>query len=115
MNPALKRFNRDYVPMADAVARLHVEQTVREQVATALTEALDGRPDFRPDLFWLLAADPLVPCMGPADGEACPQAHQIRIPMHLDGGRAASWQPHPPEVRCAPCGATYHLRPKETR
>ena len=37
MNPALKRFNRDFVPLADAIARLDIRQSDRDLVAA------DGR------------------------------------------------------------------------
>lgn len=61
MNTQAKRFQKRYGAAADAIARLDIEQEVREQVATALADAFDRQKDrdFKRDLFWLLAADPL--------------------------------------------------------
>jgi hypothetical protein len=107
MDPKVKRFNNRWLAAAEAVARLPVDQDVREQVATALTEAFDGQDDFLPELFWLLAADPLVDCAGPGDGEPCPHGRSIRIPMHLKSaadGRSRAWALRPPTVACVSCG-----------
>jgi hypothetical protein len=108
MNPQTKRFNNRWLAAAEAVARLPVNQDVREIVATSLTEAFDGKEDFLPELFWLLAADPLVDCAGPGDGQPCPHGRSIRIPMHLSSapdGRSAVWAMRPPVVRCVSCGS----------
>lgn len=110
MNPASKRFYKQYGGIADAIARLDIDQEVRERVATALTGALGGRPDFKDDLFWHLAADPLVRCAG-ADAEPCPNAVEIRIAMHLrdaPDGRSAAWRSRPPVTRCLRCGSRHH-------
>jgi hypothetical protein len=107
VNPSLKRFKREFEPIADAVARLDLDQEVREQIADALTDALDGRADFRPDLFWHLTADPLCECAGTDEGP-CPEGRSIRISMHLrdaPDGRSRAWQPRKPTVRCVSCGA----------
>lgn len=115
--PAFKRFMRTYGPIADAVARLDIDQEDRERVAEALTQALDGRPDFRPSTFRLLASDPLCPCAGPREtanarggfaGEPCPHGREIRIAMHntdAPDGRSFAWAQRRPTVRCVSCGA----------
>ena len=106
MNPRQKRFNAKYVPMADAIARLDIPQTIREQVADALTEALTGSVDFIPRTFRLLASDPLCACPG-HDDEGCPHGREIRVPMHLSSapdGRSAVWAETKPVVRCLTCG-----------
>ena len=106
-SPAEKRFIREYKPIADAVSRLDIDQTVREQVADALTEALAGRRDFAPKLFRLLASDPLTACAGPGEGEPCPYGRELRIGMHNSRdplGRSAVWEPRKPSVQCANCG-----------
>lgn len=118
MTPAAKRFARKYQPVADAISRLDVAQADREAVATAVADAYDSMdrdaPDFRRDLFWLLAADPMVPCAGPNadDGaEACPHGREIRLRWHWSGnpdgtGRSEEWRPRRPTgVRCVTCGA----------
>ena len=113
--PAMKRFSAKYQPAADAVARLDVDQEVRELVAEALTEAFEGMPDFRPDLFRLLASDPLCECAGPdevAFAAPCPYGRVIRVGMHLStapDGRAKSWRRRRPTVRCVTCGATVFM------
>lgn len=107
MNPVQKRFNKEWLPIANAVARLDVDQEDRELVADALTETLRGRRDFRAELFRLLASDPLVPCAG-ARGEPCPHGREIRIAMHDRGsesGRSVAWRRRPEEIRCVTCGA----------
>lgn len=107
MNPALKRFMRDYGATAEAVARLDLDQEDRERVAEALADALHGRLFFKRDLFVLLATDPLVPCAG-ANGEPCPTEAVIRVSMHnrlASNGRSAAWRRRAPEVRCTSCGA----------
>lgn len=111
MKPHVKRYQKKYGAAADAVSRLDVDQEVREQVADALTEAFDGQPDFLPDLFRLTASDPLCACVGTDDGP-CPDGTEIRIGMHLSSapdGRAASWKPRKPEVRCVPCGSRHFM------
>ena len=98
-----------FVAIADAIASVDIAQTERELVADAVTEALKGSPDFRPDIFRLLATDPLVPCAG-AHGEPCPEGRVIRIAMHLStapNGRSAAWREQAPygQIRCISCGA----------
>jgi hypothetical protein len=108
-SPAIKRFNRKFLPIADAIACCDLAQTDRELVAEAVTDALIGQVDFRADLFKALASDPLVPCAG-ANGEPCPEGRVIRIAMHLStgpNGRSAAWREHAPygKIRCVSCGA----------
>jgi hypothetical protein len=106
-SPALKRFNKTYLPIADAVARVDIDQEDRERVAREITRALQGSPDFKEDLFLLLASDPLVDCVGARPGEGCAHNRHIRVAMHdshAEDGRAASWQRRLPEVRCVSCG-----------
>jgi hypothetical protein len=112
-SPALKRFRTTFQPIADAIASVDVDQEDREAVAEAVAEALDGRPDFRRDLFKLLASDPLVPCAG-YDGEPCPHGRVIRQAMHLSSapdGRSAIWKQRAPygEIRCISCGSKQFL------
>jgi hypothetical protein len=106
-SPAQRRFDRDYLPIADAISRADIGQVNRERVAAAVTAALTGRPDFKADLFRHLASDPYVTCAGNLDGP-CPHGREIRIPMHLStapDGRGFMWQETlPTEVRCATCG-----------
>jgi len=120
VNPAAKRFVRDYVPVADAIARLDIDQEVREEVAQAVADAF-GKiaktaktpSDYKRDTFWLLAADPLVPCAG-IDGEPCEHGREIRIAMHLrdaPDGRSVAWRQRRPTVRCVSCG----FRQREVR
>lgn len=118
MNPALKRFNRRYLPAADAISSAAIDQACREVVAEAVADALDGQPDFKRDLFALLAADPLVPCAG-SHGEPCPDGRVLRIRSrrwHVEfdeEGRAVESTrvriPFDPawveNVRCVTCGA----------
>lgn len=120
MNPRQKRFNRKYLPIADAIARLDIGQEDREAVATAVADALDGAAKaarssnereesagWGRDLFWLLAVDPLVPCAGP-HGEGCPHGREIKIPMHnsaMPDGRSFAWRHMRPPVQCISCGA----------
>lgn len=114
----MSKFARRYLTIADAIARLDIEQEVREQVADEVAKALynDGKtfPHFDPVMFRLLAADPLCPCVG-SDYGYCPTQAEIRIGMHLDTKdagtvqgpalRSQAWQPRMPEVRCISCGA----------
>lgn len=109
-SPAAKRFNRKFLPIADAIAMCDLDQEDRELVADAVTESLIGQIDFNADLFRLLASDPLVPCAGPGEGELCPDGRNIRIAMHLSTapqGRALSWRRRAPygEIRCVSCGS----------
>jgi hypothetical protein len=115
VNPAAKRFARDYEPIADAIARLDLDQEDREAVATAVADALRETArarkvdHYRRDVFWLLAADPLVPCVG-ALGKPCPHEREIRIAMHLrdaPDGRSKAWTQRRPTVRCVPCGGEH--------
>jgi hypothetical protein len=113
--PAIKRFDKRYLPIADAIASVDLDQEDRELVALAVTEALKGQPDFRADLFGLLASDPLVPCAGPEGSEdGCPHGRIIRIGMHLrDGpdGRSYAWRRRAPYgvIRCVSCGVPNKL------
>lgn len=107
--PAVKRFDKKFTPVADAIARLDIDQEVREQVARAVTEGFEqaGDRDFKADLFELLASDPLVPCAG-ALGAPCPHGRELRIAMHYSegpDGRSAAWARRPGETRCVSCGA----------
>jgi len=118
--PAMNRFDVKYAPIADVIARLDIDQVLREEIADKMTEALSaGRTltepawfrreaaDFRPDLFRLLASDPLCLCAGYGD-EPCPEQREIRIGMHLSSGyqgRSAAWATRKPIVRCVSCGA----------
>lgn len=107
MNPARKRFQREFGPIADALARVALDQSDRERVAEAVAGALEGRRDFRRDLFVLLASDPLVPCAG--NEGPCPNGYEIRIAMHdrtAEDGRSVAWRATPPTVRCVSCGAS---------
>jgi hypothetical protein len=112
MNPAMKRYQKQYGAAADAVSRLDVDQEVREQVAAALADAFDGQADFKADLFRHVASDPLCACAGPsADefAEPCPHGREIRVSMHLSSapdGRSAAWKREKPVVRCISCGAS---------
>lgn len=110
MNPATKRFKRQYGAAADAISRLNVDQVTRELVAETLTEAFTGQPDFKPELFLHIARDPLCTCAGPDDDFAtpCPHGREIRVAMHLrdaPDGRSEAWQSEKPVVRCVSCGA----------
>jgi hypothetical protein len=110
----MKRFNRQYLPIADAIARLEIEQTEREMIAEAIGNAISDAgprvyPDFRYDLFVLLASDPLVECAG-HHGEPYPHGRVIRIAMHNSNapeGRSEAWRHHAPHgsIRCVSCGA----------
>lgn len=112
---AVKRFNKRYLPIANAVAGLDIDQEVREAIAEEIAEAIVAAgsrdmPDFRHDLFILLASDPLVPCAGPRGGEgSCPHGRVIRIGMHLSSavdGRSKAWRRRAPygKIRCVSCG-----------
>ncbi|RPI08610.1 MAG: hypothetical protein EHM63_06025 [Actinobacteria bacterium] len=108
MNPRQRRFDAKYLPMANAIARLDIPQTIREEVAAALTAALaDARdPDFKPRSFELLASDPLCACPG-RDDTGCPDGTEIRVPMHLSSapdGRSAVWEMTKPTIKCVWCG-----------
>lgn len=116
MNPAEKRFLKKYGAVADAVSRLDVPQTTREEIAAKLTEAFEsvGDHDFKPSTFRLIASDPLCACVGYTHRETgelvpCPEAREIRIGMHLSSapdGRSAAWRPEKPTaIRCVECGA----------
>lgn len=105
-SPAIKRFNRDFVPLADAISRLDIGQSNRDLVAATAADALSHLRDFKPNLFRLLASDPLVTCAGTDDGP-CPDQTEMRVAMHLGSapdGRAQSWQEDLPVVRCTACG-----------
>lgn len=109
MEPALKRFNRSYKPIADAIASVDLGQVDREAIARSVGDALEGQPDFRHDLFVLLASDPLVPCAG-HHGNPCPHGRVIRQAMHNSSapdGRSAIWAERAPygRIRCVSCGA----------
>lgn len=135
MRPADKRFKAHFEPMADAIARLDIDQEVREEVAVALADAISqdvaqamarhGTSQdthtwlrgWRRDLFILLATDPLCACAGPGDGEPCPHGRVIRIAMHnssaekpLPAGRSLAWRHTKPLVRCVSCGSAEYQR-----
>ncbi len=106
---AMNRFNKRYKPIADAIAMCDIDQEDRELVAYAVTDALYEDRDFDPELFRLLASDPLVPCAG-SGGEPCPHGRNIRIAMHLStapDGRSQAWRQRAPygRIRCVTCGA----------
>lgn len=103
----MRRFERQFEPIANVIASADIDQEDREHIAQAMTDVLDGRPDFKRDLFLLLASDPLCDCPG-GGGQPCPHRARIRIPMHLrDGpnGRSRVWAQRKPVVRCVSCGA----------
>jgi hypothetical protein len=114
MEPSVKRFYRKFVPIADAIASLDLDQEDREMVAQAVADALDGverQTDFHQhyDLFVLLASDPLVPCAG-HHGQPCPHGRVIRQAMHNSSapdGHSAIWAQRAPygQIRCISCGA----------
>jgi len=119
-----KRFNAKYKPIADAVARMDIDQLLREELAEKLCEAFAEQrhspfawlkreaQDFKPDLFRLLASDPLCLCAG-VDDEPCPDKWELRIGMHLSSasdGRSAAWAPRKPVVRCVFCGSRQRER-----
>ena len=107
MNPAVKRFNKQFGGIADAIASVDIDQEDRERVAEAVADALDGRRDFKRDLFVLLASDPLSDCPG-SGGEPCPHGARIRTPMHLrdaPDGRSKGWERRKPKRWCVSCGA----------
>jgi hypothetical protein len=116
MNPAQKRFEARYTPIADAIASLDLDQEDREAVAKAVADALSAsgqkiNPAFRHDLFVLLASDPLVPCAG-FGGQPCPHGRVIRVAMHLSSapdGRSVQWRQRAPygQVRCVSCGVRW--------
>lgn len=111
MNPKTKRFQRKYQAAADAIARIDLPQEHRDRIAADLTEAFRGQPDFLPELFQLLASDPLCPCAGFGD-EPCPEGREIRVGMHLSSaadGRSQAWSSRRPVVRCVPCGSRQFL------
>lgn len=119
-SPSEKRFETRYAPIYDTIARLDIDQELREEIAEKLSDALAaGRginepawfrreaADFNPSLFRLLASDPICLCAGFGD-EPCPDQTEIRIGMHLSSapdGRSAAWAQRKPVVRCVSCGA----------
>ena len=113
MKPEMRRFDKKFRAAADAISRLDIEQEDRELIADALTAALRGQPDFKAELFQLLASDPICYCVG-VDDQPCPDRREIRIAMHLSSapdGRADSWRARKPIVRCVSCGAAQFLSP----
>lgn len=118
MSPAAKRFAKAFGPIADAIAVVDIDQEDREAIARSVARALEGRPDFKLELFILLASDPLVDCAGPAPRRGCPHGRQIRVPMHdssAENGRSQAWQRRLPEVRCVSCGAERYLGTQSER
>ena len=112
-SPSMKRFNKRYLPIADAIASVNIDQEEREAVAQEVAHAIEKAgsrdfPDFRPDLFVLLASDPLVPCAGPP-GSVCPHGRMMRMRFHNSAspdGRSLLWQRRAPygKIRCVSCG-----------
>ena len=98
MNPAVKRFNKEYLPQADAISRMDVPQAEREKIAADIAASLRGKRDFREDLFLRLAGDPLVKCAG-YDDTPCPHGREIRVHRESFTG------PRSGAVRCVSCGA----------
>ena len=119
MNPSIKRFKKNYEGVADAIARADLDQEDREELAAAVADSFAAKndPDFRRDLFVLLASDPLVPCAGfdhyeTGDHVDCPEGRLIRIGMHLSDapdGRSRAWRRRAPygRIRCVSCGAAH--------
>jgi hypothetical protein len=111
VNPDMKKFIARHRPVYDTVARLDVDQELREEIARRLADALDEAGEFKPgqrDTFELLASDPLVPCAGNDIDGACPADVEIRVGMHWSGspdGRSQAWERERPEVRCLDCGS----------
>lgn len=111
---AMNRFDKRYLPIANGIASADIDQEARELVARTVADAIKEvgarhMPDFKHDLFVLLASDPLVPCAGTKDGP-CPHGRVIRIAMHLSNapdGRSAAWEQRAPygRIRCVTCGA----------
>lgn len=118
-SPAMKRFDKRYLPIANAIASVDIDQVDRETIAHEVAMALssDNRtyPDFKFDTFVLLASDPLVPCAGPeGTDEGCPHDRHIRIGMHLSDapdGRSYAWRRRAPygQIRCVSCGVPNKL------
>jgi hypothetical protein len=103
VNPATKRFDKRYSPIYDTIAQLDIAQSERETIAEALGDALVGQPDFRRDIFVLMAKDPLGPCAGPGDepySQPCLHGRMMRTyhsQVHPDCRRPLRW--------CISCGA----------
>jgi hypothetical protein len=118
MQVSVKSMRSLYENVADEIARLDIDQEERERVADALTRAfVEARaPRFRPDVFRLLASDPLCTCAGPEQppfAKPCPDGREIRIGMHLStapDGRSARWEQRKPITRCLSCGSALFLR-----
>jgi hypothetical protein len=110
MNPAAKRFQRAYLPVADAIAMLDVTQREREVVADAVADGFvaareGGRNhrDYDDHLFRHYAKDPLGPCAGPGDeaySQPCPEGRTMRTHKAILGP-----DDRRPAMRCASCGA----------
>lgn len=117
MQTSVKTVRQTYRGIYDTIARLDIDQELREQIANDLADALEEAraPRFHKDKFVLLATDPLCLCAGP-DAEPykvpCPEEREIRIGMHLSSapdGRSKAWQRTKPIVRCVPCGASLYM------
>jgi hypothetical protein len=115
------RFVTRYRPIYNTIARLDIDQELRDEIADRLAKAIGESfqepeqwawyrkeaADFKPSLFRLLASDPLCLCAGFGD-KPCPEQREIRIGMHLSSapdGRSAAWAQRKPVVRCVSCGA----------
>lgn len=132
--PEMKRFNKHFAPIADAIASVDIDQVEREMIAKAVADGIAKAAKvvggsattqdtkvwgkgWRRDLFVLLASDPLVPCAGWDDPETdehheCPTSTVIRIGMHNSSdpeGRSQSWKPRAPygRIRCVTCGSMH--------
>ena len=112
MDPRTKRFVKQYRPIYDTIAKLDVDQELREEIVGSLADAIkaERQPDFKDSLFRRLASDPLSLCAGPAEGVPCPNGTWIRThatKTWADG--TTETIERKPEVRCISCGATMFI------
>lgn len=111
MKPEIKRFERAYRPIHEAIATLDVTQGAREAVAEAVADAIEaarladrGGPhrDYIDHLFRHWAKSPLVPCAGPGDeaySQPCPDGRMMRAYREMVGPDEGL-----PVLRCVNCG-----------